>query len=129
MAATKRERLNEVIKRLVAGSPFRSGHAARMALEEIMKAVEDELSGVPENLNAGTTIVTDGRMYPPGDGFEFLTGSSRVRAFRQLHHSTWIGENGALRIVRIDRTVEIDLAGADGKTVTDLLSESNHELH
>ena len=99
---------------------------ARSALDQVMKAVEDELSGIPENLNAAT-VPSDGRMYPPDDRFEIQSGCPQVRLFKQLRHRTWIGENGALRIIRSDGTVEIDLRGADERTVADLLLESNHE--
>ena len=66
-------------------------------------------------------------MYPPDDRFEIQSDCPQVRLFKQLRHRTWIGENGALRIIRSDGTVEIDLRGADERTVADLLLESNHE--
>lgn len=66
MAATKRERIDEIMRRVQSSSPFSSGVAARCALEEIMKDVEDALSGIPENPDAATAP-TDGRMYPPSD--------------------------------------------------------------
>ena len=128
MAATKRERIDEILRRLRAASPFASGIAARAALQEIMKNVEDELSCIPENPNAATAA-TDGRMYPPDDRFEIVSESPRVRTFKQLRHRTSFGENGALRIVRSDGTVEIELSGADGKTVSDLILERNYELN
>jgi hypothetical protein len=80
------------MRRLEVASPFESGIAARNALAEIMKAVEDELSGIPENPGAAAAPA-DGRMYPPDDKFEISSGSVRVRLFKQLRHRTWIAEN------------------------------------
>jgi hypothetical protein len=121
LAATKRERIDEIMKRIRVASPFPSGVAARCALERIMKDVEDSLSGIPENPDAATAL-TDGRMYPPDDRFEIRSGSTRVRTFKQLRHRTSFGENGALQIIRSDGTFEINLCGVDGKTVADLLA-------
>lgn len=85
-----------------------------------MTEVEDQLSGVPENPNAAT-ILSDGRMYPPHDRFQIPSESSHVRTFKQLQHRTSFGENGAIRITRPDGSIEIDLPGADGRRVADLL--------
>jgi hypothetical protein len=123
LAETKPYRLGEIMRRLRAESPFRSGAAARAALEEIMRSVEDEFSGVPENQNAAT-LPTDGRMYPPHDRFEVSSGSPLVRKFRQLRHFTYIGENGALRIEIAGGSVELDLPGTDGKLIEDIFSEN-----
>ena len=40
--------------------PFADGAAARMTLEEVMRAVEDELSGIPENPNAANAPTDEG---------------------------------------------------------------------
>lgn len=127
MPAEKSERLREIIRRLKNAAPFPDGHVARMTLEEIMRTVEDELSGIPEDPNAATARVSDGRMYPPDDRFEILSGSPFVRTFKQTRHRTSIGANGAMRITRSDGNVEIDLVGADGKTLADLLQEHENE--
>lgn len=125
--ATKQERLREIMSRLRAASPFKDGQHARSELARIMREVEDELSGIPEDPNAANATTTDGRMYPPDDIFEKASGSPLVRLFRQKRHKTWIGENGALKIVSWEGTVEIDLPGADLQTV-DSLMEITHEL-
>lgn len=122
MAATKRDRLDEMIRRLNRLPPLEDAASARSALDKIMRNVEDQLSGIAENPNAATSP-PDGRMYPPDDRFEKISGSSRVRLFKQTGHATWFGENGAIRIRRADGVVEIDKPGADLKTITDLLSE------
>src|SRR5437016_3960448 len=106
--------------RLRKAAPFQDGDVARMALEVIMRTVEDELSEIPEDPNAATAKVSDGRMYPPHDRFEIESGCSLVRTFKQTRHRTSFGANGSLRITRSDGFVEIDLNGSDGRTVTDL---------
>lgn len=120
---TKRERLELILRRLQAASPFSTAAEARAALERIMREVEDEFSWIPENPNSATSA-SDGRMYPPSDEFEIPSGSSKVRTFKQLRHRTSFGDNGAIRIARPDESVEIDLPGTDGRTVPDLLLES-----
>jgi hypothetical protein len=124
----KRQRLNEILARLRAASPFRDGSHARAEIERIMRAVEDEFSGVPENPSAADMPTTDGRMYPPDDRFEVDSSSPRVRLFKQKRHRTWFGENGAFRIISWEGTVEIDLPGADGRTI-DSLMETAYELN
>jgi hypothetical protein len=126
---SKLERLEEMMKRLRAAAPFCDGSQARAVLEQVMRAVEDEHSGIPENPLAATSPdPTDGRMYPPDDSFEKPSGSARVRLFRHRRHSTYIGANGSLRIIRASGTIELDLPGTDGKSVGELL-EHDHESH
>lgn len=129
MPAEKSERLREIIQRLKNAAPFIDGEDARTALEEIMRLVEDELSGIVEDPNAAFAPVSDGRMYPPHDRFEISSGSPRVRTFKQARHQTSFGVNGSLLIARSDGSVEINLAGADNKTVTNLLEEQENETH
>jgi hypothetical protein len=129
LPAEKIQRLQEMMRRLKASAPFADGEVARMALEEVMRDVEDEMSGIPENPNAALAKVSDGRMYPPDDRFEIASGSSLVRTFKQVGHRTSFGTNGSLKITRSDGNVEIDLAGADGKKVTTLLMEQADETN
>jgi hypothetical protein len=126
LAADKSDRLAELLRRLRNAAPFDCGAVARMALEDIMRAVEDELSGIRENPNAATSP-PDGRMYPPDDKFEVASGSPLVRTFKQTRHRTSIGENGSLQIIRSDGNVEIDLCGSDGRTVAELAEEQKNE--
>jgi len=60
LGATKRERLDEIFKRLRHAAPFRSGVESRRVLEDVMRDVEDEFSGVPENLDAVNTPIKGG---------------------------------------------------------------------
>ena len=122
MQVSKRDRINEVFKRMREAGPFRSDIEARLILAETMKDVEDKLSGIPENPYAAAGMLTDGRMYPPDDKFERPSGSSSVRVFRQRGHLTRFGKNGSLRIEGPESKIEIDLPGEDGRTVEDLLN-------
>ena len=106
-------------------APFWDDASARAALEQILREVENEFSGVPEDPDAHLATTSDGRMYPPHDRFAVRSDSPRVRAFVQTGHRTFFGDNGAVRIQRrSDGAVEIDIPGADGKTVADLRTEA-----
>ncbi len=122
MQVSKRDRINEVFKRLRENAPFRSDTEARLRLVEAIKDVEDKLSGITENPYAAAGMLTDGRMYPPHDNFERRSGSSSVRVFKQKGHLTSFGKNGSLRIEGPESKIEIDLPGEDGRTVEDLLN-------
>ena len=123
MVATKRERLDRILKALSQSAPFRTGAIAREALHRIMTEVEDQLSGIPANPDAATSRA-DGRMYPPDDRYEIHSGCEQVRAFKQTRHLTSFGTNGAVKIVFSDGTIEVDLPGADGRTVQELMQKS-----
>jgi hypothetical protein len=123
VGASKRERIEEVCRRLTRLHPFEDGNAARSNMEDVIVAVEDEMSGIKENENADKSRATDGRMYPPHDKFEIKTGTDAVRGFKQLGHSTYFGKNGSIRISRSDGSVEFELQGKDGLTVGQLLKE------
>lgn len=128
MAADKEYRLKMIEARLSDAAPFAGGAQARRRLEQIMKEVEDEFSGIPENPNAATSP-PDGRMYPPNDNFEVMSNIPSVRVFRQLRHRTSFGDNGALRITKSDGSLMVDLAGEDGRFIGDLLAEVQNECH
>ena len=122
-----RERLEEVMRRFRLAAPFANGAQAQAELEAIMRAVEDEFSGVPENRDAHLARTTDGRMYPPHANNGVQSGSKQIRAFRQRAHRTFFGNNGSVLIERLDGTVEINLAGEDGRTVMDIRTETENE--
>jgi hypothetical protein len=127
VAATRRERFDEMLRRLNNAAPFADCGQARAALEEIMRAVEDELSEIPEDPNAHLATMSDGRMYPPHDRYEIRSASPRIRAFRQKGHKTYFGDNGALLIERLNGEIEINLSGANGETIDDLRLEKRSE--
>ena len=122
MAATKRERIDEFMKRLTSAAPFENDAEALVGMARVMREVEDQLSGIPENPLAALTTSTDGRMYPPDERFEIRSSNDQVRVFKQLRHRTYIGKNGAVEITNTSGTVALDLAGADDLTISDLLS-------
>jgi hypothetical protein len=122
---SRRERVTEMLLRLSKAAPFSNGAEARVALERILRDVENEHSGVPEDPNAHLAKTSDGRMYPPHDRFAFPSGSPHVSAFGQTGHRTFIGDNGAVRIERrADGGPIIDIPGTDGKTISELRTET-----
>jgi hypothetical protein len=125
----RRERFEEMMRRMRELAPFSDGDRARAVLEGVMRAVEDQCSGIPENPDAHLARTSDGRMYPPHDKYEISSGSAHIRAFRQIGHRTFFGDNGALLIERLDGTAELDLSGTDGKKITDLRSETKSDAN
>ena len=125
---TIQERLDQILRRVQGAAPWASLLGARGGLEQIIKDVEDEFSGIPENPDS-TTAGTDGRIYPPHDQFEIPSDSPRIRTFKQRRHRTSFGDNGAIRISRPDGSIVLDLAGADGKTIGALVQEESNELN
>ena len=128
MATAKRERIEKILAGIRAAAPFPTGVAARAFLETVMKDVEDSFSGIPEDPDAAAAPAS-GRMYPPHDRFEIPAASPHVRIFKQARHRTLFGDNGAIKIVYADGKVELDLAGLDGKSVAELLSEKYNEFN
>jgi hypothetical protein len=125
---SRRERVTEILRRFSRAAPFSNDADARAALEQIVREVENEHSGIPEDPNAHLAKTSDGRMYPPHDRFPFPSGSHRIRGFVQTGHRTFFGDNGAVRIERRpDGATAIDIPGADGKTIADLRTETKHE--
>jgi len=119
-----------MLRRLSKAAPFADGAGVRAALEKIVRDVENEYSGVPEDPNAHLATTSDGRMYPPHDRFAIQSGSPRISAFGQTGHRTFFGDNGAVRIERrSDNAAEIDIPGKDGKTIADLRTETKREAN
>ena len=126
--ASKKDRLDELFRRLRERHPFASLREARSALEAIMREVEDELSGVPEAKDP-TTALNDGRMYPPHDDYLVETGTSEVLCFKhKARNRTYLASNGAMRITGPDGRSFLDLKGGDGRSVADFLpGDHDHE--
>jgi hypothetical protein len=85
-----------------------------------MREVEDELTDIPFNPDAAYAP-PDGRMYPPHEIYERASGHIDVRFFLHKRHRTWIGKNGALKFASAEGSVDLDLPGADGQTIANLL--------
>lgn len=125
MAASKKERLDELYRRLRHKHPFASLSDARGALEIVMREVENELTDIPEAVDP-VTALTDGRMYPPHDDFLVKTSSSDVLCFKHRARTlTFIAVNGAIRIASSENVSLVDLKGRDGRTVDDILAGDN----
>lgn len=114
-AATKRERLTEIYRRLDLAAPAASGADALDLIALTMNQVEDQLSGVPFNPE---TFQNDGRLYPPQpDSRRMVPGRPDVTRFRSRRHNTFIRSNGAFEIRNLEGNVEFAKPGADGQGV------------
>lgn len=85
-------------------------------MDEVLTAVEDELSGIPFDPERWRT---DGRMYAAqDDSAADVAGHPSVTAYRHRRHETFVAENGAIEIRSLD-TDQVVFAkpGADGKGV------------
>jgi hypothetical protein len=119
-----------MVRRFSRAAPFSNGVDARIAFARVLRDVENEHSGILEDPNAHLAVTSDGRMYPPDDRFAFHSGSDRISAFGHRGHRTFFGDNGAVRIERRSNgATEIDIAGADGKTIADLRTETKHDTN
>jgi hypothetical protein len=127
LVASKRERIELVLRAITDAHPFESLDDARAALERVMRQVEDEYSGIPEDPQADEKTVSDGRMYPPTDRREIKQGCKSVRTFRHVGHKTSFGMNGSILIETLDGAAILDLAGKDGRSVNDLRRENVDE--
>ncbi len=114
---TKRQRLDEVYRRLAAAAPARNAAGALALLAQTINAVEDELSGLPYDQLASRTMVAGPRMYPP------LPDSRRpgivggVDEYAAAKHRILIGANGAMSVRHDLGAVELSKPGADGKGI------------
>lgn len=112
----KYARIRVFYERLQA-APAASTHDESYALFcSTLIAVEDELSGVPNNPN---NWLSDGRLYPPQPDRAYgVDGFPDVVRYRSFGHNTYIAKNGAVE-VKIIPTNEVDFVrlGANGKGV------------
>ena len=96
-----KERLQVFLERLNALPPFASHDEALAAIDRVMTAVEDELSGIARD-PSGMPEVTGGRLYPPVSAYARDCDLPGVTRYVQKRHSTYISATGAVLIV--DRT-------------------------
>jgi hypothetical protein len=115
VAATRRERLAEIYRRLELAAPAASDSDALDLIALTMRRVEDQLSDIPFNPQNWRD---DGRLYPPQpDSLRMVAGRPDVRRFRSLRHNTFIRSNGAFEIRTLEGDVEFAKYGADGQGV------------
>lgn len=114
----KKERLRIFIERLSLAQPTTSADDALELVAEVLNAVEDEHSGVPNNPEAWKD---DGRMYPPQENNRReVPDRPSVRRYRSARHNTLIGSNGSIRIEEVGGAVLLDKPGRDGRRIEEL---------
>ncbi|WP_420127006.1 hypothetical protein [Longimicrobium sp.] len=118
MEVPKRERLDEFFRRLLASPGAGSADEALTQLAQILDAVEDEMSGVP---NSPENWQSDQRIYPPQrDAARAVPGHPQMTRFRSRRHNTYVGENGSIEIVALSDRIEVRKPGLDGHGVWEL---------
>lgn len=119
MEVTKSHRLQEVYQRLASAPAARTFTEMRTQLDNILNAVEDQLTGIPYN---PSRWATDGRLYPVQDDNVYdVEGHPDVTLLRARGSEIYIGANGAIEIRNADSgEVEFSKAGADGRDVWEL---------
>lgn len=109
MVPTFRERLRVVYERLDAAAPARTADQALELLSRTLAAVEDELSGVPQEADPGYD--TKGRMYPPAPRYITRHPDGSLTA-KQKRHIVFCGADGSIQ-VRL-KTGEVEFAKPGG---------------
>jgi hypothetical protein len=114
----KNDRFQEFIKRLEEAEPVGSGEEAFEMLADTLNCVENELSNIPY---FPTQWMNDGRMYPPQVDNKRITANPKVDRYRNRLHNTYIGSNGAIKILAIEGNIVIvDKPGTDKRKVDNL---------
>lgn len=116
MEVPKTERLQEVYRRLTAAPAARTFAEMRRQLDNVLNAVEDELTGIPYD---PLRWETDGRLYPVQDDNIFdVEGHPCVMLLRARGNTIYIGDNGAIEIQSVvSGFVEFSKPGSDGRGV------------
>lgn len=113
---SKDARLREFLRRLALAPPVGSESDALELIALTLNAVEDELTDVTAD---PSKWMTDGWMYPPQtDSRRDVPENTRVVRYRSRGH-TFIAQNGAIEIRRLDGDVLFRKAGRDGRHVWD----------
>lgn len=113
------QRLQEVYRRLAEVPAARTFAEMRGQLDDILNAVEDQLTGIPYDPSRWST---DGRLYPVQDDNVFeVEGHPRVTLLRARRNEIYIADNGSIEIRNAATgEVEFSKAGADGLGVWEL---------
>lgn len=119
---TKQERLKEIFRRMDEAAPCSSVDTAYMLLCETMEAVEDEMSGLPNEPERWMELP---RLFPPRADRAILLEEYGVKRFDSLRHVTYIAANGAIEIrsLRVmNRKVKVHFSkkGLDGQSLLEM---------
>lgn len=107
-----KERLAVVYQRLRDAPPCASHDEAFALLCDVLTSVEDELSGVPNQVE---NHVNDGRMYPPQlDNKRLVDGRPELTRYRSKGHNVFVSDDGALLIMKTNGEIEFSKADAYG---------------
>ena len=119
MEVPKAQRLQEVYRRLAEATAAATYAEMRRQLDDVLNAVEDQLTGVPYDPQHW---LTDGRLYPVQDDNVYdVEGHPRVVLLRARRNNIYIGDNGAIEVHNTrSGAVEFSKAGADGRGVWEL---------
>jgi hypothetical protein len=121
MEVPKRERLDEFFRRLLAAPGAGTFEEVMKQLINILNAVEDELTGTP---NDPANWQQDHRLYPPQpDAMRDVPEHPHVQRFRSRRHNVYVGDNGSVEIVALSGRVELRKPGLDGRGVWELDGE------
>lgn len=109
-------RLQEFFRRLAAADAADSAAAALQLISDILREVEDELSGIPFD---PSLPLSDGRMYAPqADARRDVPGRPDLARYRSRAHNTYVSDRGAIRIDSADTgACVLDKLGSDGSRI------------
>ncbi|PAY19145.1 hypothetical protein CKO51_12315 [Rhodopirellula sp. SM50] len=115
MSFDKKERFQEFVRRLESAGNVATAKEALSLLREMLTAVEDEMSGIP---NDPARWQTDGRMYPPqDDNARDVENRPDLVRYRSRGHNTLIRDNGAIEIRDLQGNIFLSKPGSDGNGV------------
>lgn len=115
--ASKQERLNEFLRRLVSAEATSSAENAFNLVCDVLNGVEDELTDIPFDPDLW---MDDGRMYPPQQDSAFdVDGHPDVTRYRSRLHNTFVSSWGAIEVRSIQGEVLASKPSADGRSVWD----------
>jgi hypothetical protein len=95
--ATKRERLDELYRRLSSTPRASTADAALEELCRMLEQVEDQLSGIPKKVPPPELNMPDGRMYAPEADCISRHADGRITAKTQ-GHIIELGPDGSVAI-------------------------------
>jgi len=115
MSLSKAARLTEFFHRLQNAPPCGSADEAMLQLCELLTAVEDEFSGVP---NQPDNHIADGRMYPPqADAARPVEARPELTRYRSRAHNTYVSEDGGILVTTTTNQVLFSKPGSSGAEI------------